>query len=350
MRGLSLLWTLAVLLLLSSTAPAQTNTPQTNTLRGKVRSTSGVTVNNAIVELRSAGGGMLAQTVTRNDGDFAFSNLAAGEYEVEVTVAGYQTTVQMARFNTPFRMNFAEVINIEVMIRPRGEPILASPGTNFTQEVPKPARVLFEKGVARLREGKSDEGIVMLREAIFMFNDYFDAHFALGNEFFRLGRNNDALEEFERARQINERQDAVYFMFGMVMLREQKFALAQRAFREASSINANRPASHFYRGQALVELALRTTDEVQRGTDLSEAEKELNRAWELSSGRLTIVHLQRARIYERRGNKEAAARELENYLTAEPEAHNAAAIRTAITRLRNSNKPQQPAEKRPPQH
>lgn len=344
MRGLSLLWTLAVLLLLSATAPAQTNT-----LRGKVRSTNGTTVNNAIVEVRSAGGGMLAQTVTRNDGDFAFSNLASGEYEVEVTVAGYETTVQMARFNTPYRMNFAEVLNIEVMIRPRGEAILAAPGTNFTQDVPTPARVSFEKGVGKLREGKSDEGIALLREAISTFNDYFDAHFVLGREFFRQGRNNDALEEFERARQINERQDAVYFMFGMVMLKEQKFALAQRAFREASSINANRVASHFYRGQALVELALRTTDEIQWRTDLSDAEKELNRAWELSNGRLPSVYVQRARIYERRGDKETAARELENYLRAVPEAHNAAAIRTAITRLRNPNKPEQPADKRPPQ-
>ncbi|HSF23066.1 MAG TPA: carboxypeptidase-like regulatory domain-containing protein, partial [Blastocatellia bacterium] len=132
---------------------------------------SGMTVNNAIVELRSAGGGMLAQTVTRNDGDFAFSNLAAGEYEVEVTVAGYQTTVQTARFNTPYRMDFAEVLNIEVLIRPRGEPILAAPGTNFTQDVPKPARAFFEKGVARLREGKFDEGIAMLREAIATYSD-----------------------------------------------------------------------------------------------------------------------------------------------------------------------------------
>ena len=344
MLGRSLLFTLAVLLLLSATAPAQTNT-----LRGKVRSTNGTTVNNAIVELRSGGGGMLAQTVTRNDGDFAFSNLAPGEYEVEVTVAGYETTVQMARFNTPYRMSFAEVLNIEVLIRARGEPILAAPGTTFTQDVPKPARVSYQNGMARLREGKTDEGIAMLREAISTFDDYFDAHLELGKEFFRQGRNNDALEEFERARQINARQDAVYFMFGMVMLREQKFALAQRAFREASSLNANGAASHFYRGQALVELALRSEDATQRGVDLSDAEKELNRAWELSNGRLTIVHFQRARIYERRGNKEAAARELENYLRAVPEAHNAAAIRTAITRLRTPNKLEQPAEKRPPQ-
>jgi tetratricopeptide (TPR) repeat protein len=338
------LWTIAVLLLVSITALAQSNT-----LRGKVRSTNGLAVNNAIVELKAAGGGMIAQTVTRNEGDFAFSNLSTGEYEVEVTFSGYEPTVQMARFNTPATMNFAEVINIEVIIRPRAGAILASPGTNFTQDVPKPARALCEKGIGRLREGKSDEGIAMLREAITAFNDYFIAHFELGKELFRLGRNNEALEEFERARQINEREDAVYFMFGMVMLREQKFALAQRAFREASSLNANRPETHFYRGQALVELALRSDDPTQRDADLGDAEKELNRAWDLSNGRLSIVYLQRARIYERRGDKEAAARELETYLRADPEAKNASAIRTAITRLRDKHKPEPPANRKPPE-
>ena len=344
MRVRSLLRTIAVLLLVSITGLAQSNT-----LRGKVRSTGGLTINNAIVELKAAGGGMLGQTVTRNDGDFAFSNLPSGEYEVEVTVAGYEPTVQMARFNTPHRMNFAEVVNIEVIIRPRVGAILAAPGTNFTQDVPKPARALYEKGIGRLREGKSDEGIAILREAISAFNDYFIAHFELGLELFRQGKNNEALEEFERARQINEREDAVYFMFGMVMLKEQKFTIAQRAFREASSLNPNRPETRFYRGQALIELALRSEDPAQRNADLSDAEKELNRAWSLSNGRLSSVCLQRARIYEGRGDREAAARELENYLRTEPEAKNASAIRTAITRLRSAPKPEPQANRKSPQ-
>ena len=88
---------------------------------------------------------------------------------------------------------------------------------------------------------------------------------------------------------------------------------------------------------------------MQRGADLREAETELNRAWTLSNGRLSSVYLQRARIYERRGDKEAAARELETYLRADPEAKNASAIRTAITRLRSTHKPEPPANRKPPQ-
>jgi hypothetical protein len=59
-------------------------------------------------------------------------------------------------------------------------------------------------------------------------------------------------------------------MFGMVMLRS-KFALAQCAWR--SQQHQRKPAGVAFIAGALVELAARTTDEVQRGSDLSEAEK-----------------------------------------------------------------------------
>src|SRR6185295_14401738 len=114
-------------------------------------------------------------------------------------------------------------------------------------------------------------------------------------------------------------------------------ALAQRAFREAETLKPNNPASYFHRGMALIELAIREGGE-QRESDFKEAEHELDRAWELSDQHLNEVRLQRARIYERRGDKTAAVRELEAYLKAEPEAKNAAAIKEAITKLRNPKK------------
>lgn len=333
MRGKALLPALAVVMLSTLAAPAQNNM-----IRGKVRATNGATVNNAIVELRVGGGGMIGQTVTRNDGDFAFSNLAPGEYEVAVTIAGYEQAVQLVRFSQNDRMNFWEVVSVEVTIRPKPDASVGPPGTHFAQDVPKAAREAYERGMAKLREGKSDEGIALLREATASFNDYFDAHFAIGRELFRVGRDNEALEELERARQINDRQYAVYYVFGLVMFKQKKFAVAEYAFREAARLNANDAATHFYRGVALIELSSQTSDAKQTSADLDNAEKELGLAWDMSEKRLNEVYLQRARVYERRGNKEGAARELENYLKAEPEAKNAAVVRATIARLRGSKK------------
>lgn len=333
MKRQTLRTVLALVLISGGTALAQSNT-----LRGKVRATNGITVNNAIVELRAAGSAMISQTVTRNDGDFAFTGLATGEYEVAVTIAGYEPVVQRARFNQLGRMDYSEVVNMEILIRPKKEIVLSAPGTNFAQDVPKPARLAYERAEARLRDGKPEEAVAALREAIANFNDYFDAHFALGKELFREGKDDQALEALERARQINDRQDAVYHLFGLIMLKQGKFAVAEYAFREATRLNGNSAASHFYYAQALIELAVRSNDERQLNTDLSAAEKELDRAWETSEKRLTAVYLQRARIHEKRGKKEAAAADLESYLKAEPEARNGATIRAAIAKLRGENK------------
>lgn len=307
---------------------------QFNVIKGKVRSTNNTTLNNAIVELRISGGGNVEQTVTRNDGDFAFSGLVSAQYEIVVSLAGFESTVQYARFNHPSRDGVREVVNVEIILRPRAEPSLASPGTSFAQDVPKSARAAYEKAMTKLREGGSDEAITLLREATAIFDDYFDARFALATELFRAGKEAEALQELERARQINDREGAVYHLFGLVMLKQRKFAVAEYAFREATRLNANNASSHFYRGLALIELVTREADERQRAADMDEAERALNHAFDLSGKRMTAVYLQRARIHERRGDKEAAARDLEQYLKAEPEAKNGQAIREAIMKLR----------------
>ena len=332
MNRRSFLSALAVIVMLAATASAQRNT-----LRGKVRAPDGTSINNAIVELKVSGGAMIGQTVTRNDGDFAFSGLESGEYEIAVTAAGFEPAIQIERFVNTDRMGFNEVLHTEIIVRPRADPSLPPPSTYFAQDVPKPARAAYEKAIAKLRDGKSEEGILLLREATATFNEYFDAHFALGRELFRAGRDNEALEELERARQINDRQDVLYHVFGLVMLKQQKYKLAQRIFNEALSINANNVQSRFYRGVALIELAIRESG-AERDTDFRDAEKELNRALELSNKRMTEVYKQRARIYERKGDKEAAARELESYLKAEPDDKNAEAIRQAIVKLRGEKK------------
>jgi tetratricopeptide (TPR) repeat protein len=323
------------LALLPALAPAAQN----NVIRGKVRAAGGVSVNNAIVELKRGGSGMIGQTVTRNDGDFAFSGLAAAEYEITVSLAGFEPTTEIVRFRFPSNQSSMEVLNVEVMLRPRADAVaLAPPGTSFAQEVPKAAREAYDKALGRLRENKPAEAVALLRQAITLFDDYFDAHYHLGLELYRAGEYPAALETLERARQINDRQPGVYHAFGLVMIKQQKFNVADYAFREAIRLDANNAASHFYRGAVLIEVALRGADRAQRAADLAEAEKMLDRAWELSNKRAAPVLLQRARVYEIRGEKEAAASALDDYLKAEPGAKNAAEIRATIRRLRGQNK------------
>jgi tetratricopeptide (TPR) repeat protein len=77
------------------------------------------------------------------------------------------------------------------------------------------------------------------------------------------------------------------------------------------------------RGAALIDLGR-----------LEEAESELKDADRISERKLDLVHIQLARLYEKRGERRRAADELERYLRQNPNAENAAAIREAVKKLR----------------
>jgi len=63
------------------------------------------------------------------------------------------------------------------------------------------------------------------------------------------------------------------------------------------------------------------------------AEKSLTQAFELSGKKLAAVHLQLARLYEKKG-RAGAADELDKYLKMAPDDKKADAIRAAIKTLR----------------
>lgn len=77
-----------------------------------------------------------------------------------------------------------------------------------------------------------------------------------------------------------------------------------------------------------------TSDE--RDYYFAEAEKALLHAYDVSKKTLNAVHLQLARLYEKRGDRKRAANELEEYLRKSPDGKNNAAIREAINKLRKN--------------
>jgi len=202
--------------------------------------------------------------------------------------------------------------------------------------VPRAARAAYEKGIQLLAEGKSDEAIAGLRKATEIYGGYFNAYYALGAAYYRAEKLDEAINALEQARQINDREGALYHLFGLVMLKQRKFTVAEYVFKQAADFSPANSASHFLRGLSLVEVGIQEKDSGERERDLTDADKELTLAWDLSNKRIPQVYLQRARIHEVRGQKEAAASDLEAYLKADPESKQAPAIRQAIARLRGA--------------
>lgn len=307
---------------------------QTGVIRGKVRVPGGETLTGVIVELWRTGG-LEAQTATTRDGDFEFPNLTPSNYEVIVKQQGYYPASQRVEFY--FEQNNArlELRTIEILLRPLDQPVnRLPPGTTFVQDVPEAARTAFTGAMAKLREGKPDEAQPLLDKAISIFPNYFDAHFSLAVEYDRLGRSEAALAALERARQINDRDARVYYIFGVIMSRNRKYVTAEYAFRSALDRNPTHAPTSLALGIVQFELARRTSKDAERVELLDLAERSLTRAIETSEPKLAAAYLQRARVREQKGTRPAAAEDLTTYLKLNPEDKNAPAIRAAIEKLR----------------
>ncbi|MEP7271887.1 MAG: carboxypeptidase regulatory-like domain-containing protein [Acidobacteriota bacterium] len=305
---------------------------QSGTISGKVRDAGGATLTGVIVALWRANG-LEAQSVTARDGDFEFSGLEPASYELIIKHPGYEPATERVEFRYFERSNVRmEIIRVEINLKPaRGEN--TRPGTNFVQDVPPAARSAFENGVARIKEGKPIEGVALLHEAISVFPNYFNAHFALAGQLSREGKASDALAELELARLINDRDARVYHLFGVLMTGQSKYATAEWAFRAAIDRDPTGAQSHLSRAIVLLELAKLEKDQAEVKKRLTEAEGDLARVIELTGDKLPAAYLHRARIHEMRGHGKAAAADLETYLKRNPNDKNALALREAIVRL-----------------
>ncbi|MCA1628828.1 MAG: carboxypeptidase regulatory-like domain-containing protein [Acidobacteria bacterium] len=327
----------AALLCASSSAEARA---QGHSIRGKVRNAAGSNVSRAIITLEK-NGAPVDQTVANNEGDFSFTGLTETSYTVVVSAPDYNPASESVDFVRPTNADSAgETRTVEITLLAKGGVRPPRAGLNFAQNVPRTARDAFESGVRLARENKPAEAVAAYEGAIKIFPDYFDAHFVLASEFARQGKFDDATKHLQEARRVNERDDRVWELFARILMRQRKFAVAARVFGEASRLNPTDAQYLVSQASAFIEQASATDASKskaaadEREFAFAEAEKSLARAEQLDR-KLAEVNLQRARLYEKRGDRARAASELEQYLRKAPNAKNAEGVRQAIKTLRS---------------
>jgi len=330
--------TALLVVLISLNARAQ----QGNSIRGKVRNSSGVNMSRVIVNIETGNGSPFSQTATNNEGDFFFGGLTDTSYVLVISAPDYNPVSEHVDFvNRTGPDSPGESRAIDITLTPKGDARPPRAGLNFVQNIPQAAQTSYESALKLSKQGKKEEAIAALQEAIRIFPDYFNAHFILGSEFMKAGKHGEAIAQLDEARRINPRDDRTYELFGLVLMQQKKYAVAAAVFAEASRMSALDPQYPLMRGMALIEQASTINGsqskqaENDRVATLNDAETSLKHAYELSGKKLAAAHLQLARVYEKRGQRDRAASELEQYLREAPDAKNADAVRDGIKKLRS---------------
>jgi len=322
--GLSLRAMKLIGVVLAVFASAIAQSDRGHTILGKVRAQSGQTIGNVLVQLETGNGVLISQTVTTNEGDYAFSGLEGASFSLVVEEPGHERFTERIELTREGTTRPGETVRVDIILVPKPRPATPKPGTVFQQEIPANALEAYRRGVKLLGERKTDMGLAALRTALQIFPKYFDAHLAIALELFKGRKYPETIAHLEAARAINPRDNRLYQTFGLVLFEQKNYSVAIQVFDAAIKLNASDAQSYLMRGASLIETGR-----------LDAAADSLNRANEISGGKLGLVHLHLARIYERKGERKRAADELEKYLRQNQSAPNAGSIREAITRLRN---------------
>lgn len=312
-------------------------------IRGKVRTADGVNVAHAHVELQSSNGARIGQTTTSSEGDFAYDGLSDTSFTIVVSSPDYQTVSQEVRFfkridaGTPGETQF-----VEIVLTPTRRASTPPATPVFVQDVPPEARRKFDEANGSLKDKKADKAVLLLQEAVKLFPEYFEARLSLASELAKANRLNEAIIELEHARKVNPRDVRLYHLFGMILIQKKLPGPAAEVLAEAIRLSPSDPQLPYLRGTALIDSTASITavspEEMKKKTAiLLDAERSLSSAFDLSGKKMFLVHLQMARVHEKRNDPKRAADELEKYLRSTPNDKNAAAIRTAIDKLRGKS-------------
>jgi tetratricopeptide (TPR) repeat protein len=314
-----------------------------HTLQGKVIEPNGNAPTQPVRVTLTYNGRPIYESFTDLGGHFSFSGLTIGTYELtaegdDVTFETTRVTAEVTAFGRA-----PQLFTQNIQLRPKRNSATprASVVSSFNQDVPKAARETLERAKKMAEQGKPELALSLLREAIKLFPEYFEAHLEIGNELLQTDHLAEAITELDRAREINPNDDRVYLSFGLVLMQQKKYPIAVAVFAEASRLNPTNPMNHLMRAIALIHQAstINATQSKTAAADrefiIKRAEVALTQAAELSGKKLTADYLTLAILYEMKGERAQAAAELEQYLQKNPDAKNADAIREEIRKLRS---------------
>jgi Flp pilus assembly protein TadD len=300
-----------------------------NSISGHVSDHQRAPVPNIRIELLNEVDTVIQTVKTDGSGLFIFRKLSDGTFQVRVQTAGTNYVSQTKRVDLSRPHGFgASFEEIEFALTTNRKSTTASkPGVVFAQEVPAPARQMFDRATDLLAKDKHDDAMTALKNAVEIYPQYFDALDLLGNEQVKYGQYEQAVPVLTKALEVNPRGYQSAFALGVAHFKLKQVSPAIEALRRAVMLNEKSVNANLWLG-----ITLRQTSK------LDEAETYLRRADVLSESKLPEAHWQLALLLNQLKRYKEAADQLEVFLKLQPDSRDADLIKKLIAKLRDQAK------------
>ena len=294
----------------------------TGSIRGRVVQPNGNLLNEAVLVRLENIRGVKSTAYTDNQGQFNFPGLAPGIYYVVVDgdnrQDGGNVTVEVYT-NAP---SLVTVVLRERSPEPARKAATVSTG-ELGQKVPAAAQKEFERASNAAKQGKTEVAISHYRKAIEIYPKFLMARNDLGAQLMMIAKLDEAAEELRMAIEIDPKAFNPRLNLGMVLVKQHNFVEGAAELRKGLSLDSTSASAHFYLGLALVGM-----------DDSPNAEKEFRTAYNSGGAKYALALFHLAEIYLSRGERDAALKAFELYLTESPDAANATHVKQMIAMLK----------------
>ncbi len=273
------------------------------------------------VRLSQGSGIPIGVIYTSGNGQFLFSNLPTGRYEVSVTLPGFQRFSQMVDISRG-----SGRIQMQVHLRRAEEAAQQEAGGRSVSVgemlAPAGARREYEKGLEKLRKDDSAAAERYFKKAVGLYPAYSRVWVELGQLYARSKRPSEAIESFREALRHDEKDRDALLCMARLLNDQNQYVAALRAAAQLEQIYAGDARNHLEIARGL--LGLGKVEEAEMAARQLESEAHLQ---------TPEVHLVLFSIFRMRRHTAAAAGELRTYLK-EMEGRGVARGDAAIARAR----------------
>ncbi len=270
----------------------------------------------------------LDTTFTDMDGSFRFERQQPGRrYEIHIDLGPGVEYVEEVDFGSTF--NYPVMIHIQ----PRGIHRTGPEAENgkgggtmislASLNVPKDAAKEFEKGHKARQKKNFDEAIDKLQKATEIYPKYAEAFNELGLVYRNMNKLEEAQKAFEQAIAVDPAWLSSYLNLANLQWAANKPEQLLETSNKVLKLNPTLGPAHFFQSVANYNLGR-----------LAEAEKSALEADRNDHGQVPQVHLLLAQIYESKGARAEAVKQLRTFLKESPNAPNTDKVRAKIEELK----------------
>jgi tetratricopeptide (TPR) repeat protein len=288
---------------------------QTATLLVSVRETTGMPLSmGAIVKLGSYAGSLHMTSVTQDTGTATFSDVPAGDYNVEVSASGYQNTKQLIEV-------MGGMTNYTVYVYVQPESATGTPTAPGTIMAPR-LQAEIDRALEKMRKEQYDAARQHLEKAAKMAPANADIAYLLGMLEYKQEHLEAARAKFQAAVALNPSHERACVALADLQLRAGQPQEAAQTLEKAYQQNGADWRLHYILARAYAAQKL-----------YEKAETHAARALELSKSDGARAQLLLGRIQAAEGKTEEATRTFETLIRESPKEGAAQEARTELTAL-----------------